>query len=435
MKIGRNEPCHCGSGKKYKKCCLENDEANWLDPRSQSLVPPEPQPFPLNPEISEEENGLVEDWWSAYDDLEDPDTIRRHLESFMSDHPDLLEHLGINDNAVFALGSNYRREGRLGDYVDFLIDYGHRFPNAYSESEGFYNLDIIAGLISAGKNQEINAFFGPYLSDPSEHVDQLFDLLDLLIAKDIIEPMLFLLEKTKEEVLSGPNVLNGEDILVPLLYDKLTQYLKEDYTSDDIESFVDQFIALFPNDNKKELLITWTSRFRDTFRPYGRWEYDLKWNSDKMNDFYFSVSDNYMRYLQECCGISLISAQYHSNLIYKYGLACMELKKGKKLKRLFDFSQGAMDKAIMAITSGPFHMPDPTACFSLLNAIYYFAGYLKKCNMLDGMEPETAHKTTTKFYEDLFPSLSGYSSLTCCFNAFPFWGRIEEDFGTKIGPM
>lgn len=23
-KIGRNEPCYCGSGKKYKKCCLAN---------------------------------------------------------------------------------------------------------------------------------------------------------------------------------------------------------------------------------------------------------------------------------------------------------------------------------------------------------------------------------------------------------------------------
>ena len=23
--IGRNDPCHCGSGKKYKKCCLLND--------------------------------------------------------------------------------------------------------------------------------------------------------------------------------------------------------------------------------------------------------------------------------------------------------------------------------------------------------------------------------------------------------------------------
>jgi uncharacterized protein YecA (UPF0149 family) len=23
-KIGRNEPCPCGSGKKYKKCCLKD---------------------------------------------------------------------------------------------------------------------------------------------------------------------------------------------------------------------------------------------------------------------------------------------------------------------------------------------------------------------------------------------------------------------------
>lgn len=23
----RNEPCHCGSGRKYKQCCLEKDEA------------------------------------------------------------------------------------------------------------------------------------------------------------------------------------------------------------------------------------------------------------------------------------------------------------------------------------------------------------------------------------------------------------------------
>jgi SEC-C motif-containing protein len=25
--LGRNEPCHCGSGKKYKQCCLSKDEA------------------------------------------------------------------------------------------------------------------------------------------------------------------------------------------------------------------------------------------------------------------------------------------------------------------------------------------------------------------------------------------------------------------------
>ena len=37
----RNDPCHCGSGKKYKKCCMRNDqlpedERGLLDP---GLVP------------------------------------------------------------------------------------------------------------------------------------------------------------------------------------------------------------------------------------------------------------------------------------------------------------------------------------------------------------------------------------------------------------
>lgn len=26
IKIGRNDPCHCGSGQKYKRCCLDKDQ-------------------------------------------------------------------------------------------------------------------------------------------------------------------------------------------------------------------------------------------------------------------------------------------------------------------------------------------------------------------------------------------------------------------------
>jgi len=29
MKIGRNDPCPCGSGKKYKKCCGATVAAGW----------------------------------------------------------------------------------------------------------------------------------------------------------------------------------------------------------------------------------------------------------------------------------------------------------------------------------------------------------------------------------------------------------------------
>lgn len=30
-KIGRNEPCPCGSGKKYKKCCLKNKKSATVE--------------------------------------------------------------------------------------------------------------------------------------------------------------------------------------------------------------------------------------------------------------------------------------------------------------------------------------------------------------------------------------------------------------------
>jgi hypothetical protein len=33
-KPGRNEPCHCGSGRKYKHCCLEKDEALAAEARA-----------------------------------------------------------------------------------------------------------------------------------------------------------------------------------------------------------------------------------------------------------------------------------------------------------------------------------------------------------------------------------------------------------------
>jgi hypothetical protein len=33
---GRNDPCHCGSGKKYKQCCLAKDEAKAREARAKA---------------------------------------------------------------------------------------------------------------------------------------------------------------------------------------------------------------------------------------------------------------------------------------------------------------------------------------------------------------------------------------------------------------
>lgn len=44
--LGRNDPCHCGSGKKYKNCCLAKDEAAERTAREKAGAPAEATPEP-----------------------------------------------------------------------------------------------------------------------------------------------------------------------------------------------------------------------------------------------------------------------------------------------------------------------------------------------------------------------------------------------------
>lgn len=41
-KIGRNQPCPCGSGKKYKLCCLSKDQARHEEAPAKATPPPRP---------------------------------------------------------------------------------------------------------------------------------------------------------------------------------------------------------------------------------------------------------------------------------------------------------------------------------------------------------------------------------------------------------
>ena len=47
-KPGRNDPCPCGSGKKFKKCCLGRQEAPASDPQDPTPLPPHAPPEPVD---------------------------------------------------------------------------------------------------------------------------------------------------------------------------------------------------------------------------------------------------------------------------------------------------------------------------------------------------------------------------------------------------
>ena len=58
MSIGRNDPCPCGSGKKYKKCCLRADAAARTRPSAEAGG--EPFVTELRPDLDEKVDRLLE---------------------------------------------------------------------------------------------------------------------------------------------------------------------------------------------------------------------------------------------------------------------------------------------------------------------------------------------------------------------------------------
>ncbi|WP_052475885.1 SEC-C metal-binding domain-containing protein [Cohnella kolymensis] len=51
QKLGRNDPCHCGSGNKYKRCCLQKDEASHV---TRIISKPDPSHISIPRLINEE---------------------------------------------------------------------------------------------------------------------------------------------------------------------------------------------------------------------------------------------------------------------------------------------------------------------------------------------------------------------------------------------
>jgi len=144
--IGRNALCSCGSGRKYKKCCLEKDLAQrrTLPPRAatgpeqeevenpeaqefsdlaespevladayadeidreeapvmERALQPEPPRYPKPreelPDLPAEQQALVDAWWKDFKPLfrnPDVDEMIRRVVGFMEEYPELFVHWG-----------------------------------------------------------------------------------------------------------------------------------------------------------------------------------------------------------------------------------------------------------------------------------------------------------------------------------------------------
>ena len=111
---GRNDPCPCGSGKKYKRCCLEKDAAREREALAAGVKPP--SPWAGSPKVAAE---IREAFATATGDDDDDDDDDDELETLSNAAVDLVQ-AGKLDEAEKAARDLLLRFPNLHDGYDRL---------------------------------------------------------------------------------------------------------------------------------------------------------------------------------------------------------------------------------------------------------------------------------------------------------------------------
>lgn len=170
MNIGRNEPCHCGSGKKYKKCCLARDEEAE---RAKTSSSPSVKPAPVFPPIAsfDSRDESDEAWDERWKDFEEADYEKR-IELFQQT---LAERELMDREMAFEmlneLFTQTVKKGERDRFEKLLKDLREQLPEVYEEEAGYFLDWRIVNATFAGKME----LAGRLMREYADLIPQYFD--------------------------------------------------------------------------------------------------------------------------------------------------------------------------------------------------------------------------------------------------------------------
>jgi len=122
-KIGRNAPCPCGSGKKYKKCCLP-----LQDGKRQSSVPSK-QFIAVYTDLDKLSNSVVD--LIEENRLDEAEAVSRRL---LADYPDQIDGLNRLAQVYEARGE----KSKAAEYYLKAANFAKSMPGFDQESVDWY---------------------------------------------------------------------------------------------------------------------------------------------------------------------------------------------------------------------------------------------------------------------------------------------------------
>jgi len=139
-KVGRNDPCPCGSGQKYKRCCLPREEAAAAERAAARAREVEPSAAPF--EIVSDDDGLDEASNVVIDliDAGRLDEAEHAAQVLLERYPEV--HDGLERLAMVAAARGDR--ARAAEYYRKAADFVRAHPDSYDSEMEIYLRDRAA---------------------------------------------------------------------------------------------------------------------------------------------------------------------------------------------------------------------------------------------------------------------------------------------------
>jgi len=475
MKLGRNEACHCGSGKKYKRCCLDKvseknnndrtaptdqsgsfhdacgdkgfkDEAElWDNESSEEEYSAESRDTDHDgnsteedfrtehfsklysckkfveyiPEISQEEQSIVDEWWTRFKTVYfkkgiDPIRCLELIKDFCHKNQKLVPNLYLHEEALFEIQSAFLQTDQYSVFIDFLKWFRNHFFDTYSICGMFYDTYLVEYYLVHGPEEEIHQYFSLFHEYPDRDPDQVMRLVELFKATNHSELLVSLLRNIYLHLYYSANVFGGSAFVIPIMQDTYFKYCKKDYSAQDIDSLCEDTKALSEKVPSLGIIVDrafWENHFQDIFSKGFSHQFPSTKNGVK--DYYRKVYKHFTGYLHENKNMQWITADYYASLVCDY--LKRPLTDGKIIKRPFQFSKNNLDhyiartfQEIIGIKSIP--------SMAFLEALWYFAEYLEQEKLFTLEEKFNLKKSCQELFKTVYALGKKNRYATCLFN-------------------
>jgi hypothetical protein len=461
--IGRNEPCPCGSGKKYKKCCLAKDEAarfaappvgtplnaseddavetyepeplpasarSWEDEDEEDArgsdaearrdLAPYPQPPEDLPALSPAANRLVDEWWDAaktfFRKRMDADAMLLHLTRFMDRHPTLVPHLELEHEYLFELGAELGRRREWSRYADLLLRFREEHPDSYARSFGYFDYDLIIEQLARGRPSDIRRFFDFFHQYPSSDVDNAERVIELL-AWTGMQDALFEFVKPLPPPPGQPPDTPGTSISEYWL--GFAQYVPFLDAHADPAAAAQQLVhamdSLAVRDMPHREPDSVEFELRRCLEPPRTGDFRACRKRADVQTFFWGVTWNYCGFLHASRGIPWAKARFLAEAVERYWVRRVQ---GGKPKNPFPYDAQDLE-AFVCRTCRDFTAINGVRAASFLEAACYFAEYLLACGLVTESQRDRAHDMCGDLFRRSLPTFDSTDPVSRLMPEFP----------------